>query len=480
MRSFTLLGLAAAANAHTLFTTLYINDAKQGDGTCVRETHDGDFATKPVIDFASDDVTCGFNGNEAVAYTCAAPAGAKLTFEYRWKPDQPGAGFLDASHKGPAAVYAKRLASADDRASGPGWFKIWGEGFDAEAGKWATEKLMDSDGFLSVDVPAALPAGNYLFRPELVAMHNTTPVVEPQFYVGCAQVFLESSVPEDQQLDVPADKSVSIPGYLAAGDPSLTYNIYDDQMYADTLVPYPTMGPDAWVPAASTGSSTASSQVGDDVQKQTEGGIPSSCLLVNANWCGVEVPSYADSDGCWAAVDNCWAQNDACWAAAPPSGGTNCDVWRTKCDDLNSHCEATDFSGPPAFELESGEVSGPATCPAAVNAGDVATDDSSSATSTSSAAASTETGSSDVDAEATTTTAAAATAAGTTAGEGQMAYPTTTLTTATTTAGTGASSTAAATMSSGVQESSAAPAHTLHCGGKRHHKKRHHARHMRH
>ncbi|KAI1816702.1 lytic polysaccharide monooxygenase [Poronia punctata] len=355
--------LVPAVQAHSLFTTLYINNVKQGqgDGTCVRQNTDLPHSNSPVRDVLSDDMACGMSGTVAVNYTCAAPAGAKLTFEYRSSPNKGGAGFIDESHKGPVAVYAKQLASVDDDATGPGWFKIWDEGYDMKADKWATEKMIDTNGLLSITIPTALPAGNYLFRPEVVAMHNVTPEVEPQFYIGCAQVFVESSI--TGTLDVPAEKSVSIPGYLRKDDPSMTYNIYRDEEYAHPKKLYPRMGPKPFVPSKANAAAS-----GEKVVRQTQGGIPDSCLLVNGNWCGVQVPSYTDDlKGCWAAVKDCWAQTDACWAQLPPSGGRNCKVWAGKCKDLDAHCSAKDFTGPPKYELKSDDFPAPGPIPAAVN-----------------------------------------------------------------------------------------------------------------
>ncbi|RYC59491.1 hypothetical protein CHU98_g6721 [Xylaria longipes] len=379
MKSFSILSLAASlftvAQAHTLFTSLYVNNVKQGqgDGTCVRQTTDLAHGNSPVRDLSSDDMACGVDGTTPVNFTCPAPAGAKLTFEYRLNPSRAGQGFIDESHKGPVAVYAKRLSSPGADATGPGWFKLWGEGYDMEADKWATEKFIDTNGLVSIQIPTALPAGNYLFRPEVVAMHNVTPQVEPQFYIGCAQVFVESSVTGD--LSIPSEKSVSIPGYLQADNPSVTYNIYKDEEYADPKKPYPMMGPKPFVPAANLASS-------GKVVHQTEGEIPDSCLLVNANWCGVEVSSYSDLTGCWNAVKDCWSQcykkADACWAQQMPSGGRNCKVWGDKCKDLDAHCSAKDFSGPPPYKLKSDEYPAPGPIPAALNAEDVPQDTSSS------------------------------------------------------------------------------------------------------
>ncbi|KAK5631088.1 hypothetical protein RRF57_006803 [Xylaria bambusicola] len=240
-----------------------------------------------------------------------------------------------------------------------------------KADKWATEKFIDTNGLISIQIPTALPAGNYLFRPEVVAMHNVTPEVEPQFYIGCAQVFVESSVTGN--LNIPSEKSVSIPGYLTKDDPSVMYNIYSDEEYSDPKKPYPMMGPEPYVPAATLKASSGT------VIRQTEGNIPNSCLLVNANWCGVEVPSYKNNlTGCWGAVKDCWIQADACWAQQMPSGGRNCKVWGDKCKDIDAHCSAKDFTGPPAYDLKSDDYPAPGRIPAALNAEAVPQDVSSS------------------------------------------------------------------------------------------------------
>lgn len=51
--------LAAVAHAHTIFTTLYVNDVSQGDGTCVRMSDTPSTCTSPVSSITSDDMACG-------------------------------------------------------------------------------------------------------------------------------------------------------------------------------------------------------------------------------------------------------------------------------------------------------------------------------------------------------------------------------------------------------------------------------------
>lgn len=58
------LGLATSfasfSAAHTTFTTLFINDVNQGDGTCIRMAKEGNVATFPLAGgLDSKDMPCG-------------------------------------------------------------------------------------------------------------------------------------------------------------------------------------------------------------------------------------------------------------------------------------------------------------------------------------------------------------------------------------------------------------------------------------
>lgn len=51
--------LALSASAHTVFTTLFVDDVTQGDGTCVRMPMDPVQCTYPVDGVTSNDMACG-------------------------------------------------------------------------------------------------------------------------------------------------------------------------------------------------------------------------------------------------------------------------------------------------------------------------------------------------------------------------------------------------------------------------------------
>jgi hypothetical protein len=221
-----------------------------------------------------------------------------------------------------------------DPAAGDGWFKIWEDGYDTSTDKWCVDTLIENNGLLSVNLPTGLPAGEYLIRPELLALHNATKG-DPQFYHSCAQIFIEDG--PNTELNIPEEFEVSIPGYLSADDPGLTYNIYRSD-----LPEYSIPGPPVFIPTLSSGASTVT-------KKQEQGAIPSDCLVKNANWCGKPIKSFSDESGCWDGVTTCWDQAEGCWDSVPPSGYANCDVWQAYCKSMEKACKDKNFNGPVEF-----------------------------------------------------------------------------------------------------------------------------------
>ena len=161
---------------------------------------------------------------------------------------------------------------------------------------------------------------------------------DPQFYIGCAQIFLSStgsSVPSSSD-------TVSIPGYISMENnvAALTYSIYEQPL----KLPYPMFGPPVYVSNPS-GSVQVNSKIA--AIAQTEGLEPLNCVLVNDNWCGIELESYSNEAGCWNASKNCWSQATTCYAVAGPTGSKNCPLWETKCTGIQQACNAGNFNGPP-------------------------------------------------------------------------------------------------------------------------------------
>jgi hypothetical protein len=259
------------------------------------------------------------------------------------------------------AIYLKQVSDMQsDPAAGEGWFKIWDEGFDTKAGKWATEKLIDNNGLLSINLPSGLSTGSYLARHEIITLQNVTnEKTDAQFYVGCAQLAIEGT----SDSPIPSDKTVSIPGHISGpDDPGLTFNVYKDD--AST---YKVVGPAIFFPT-SGGSSKTRRQ-----QSPAPGLVPDDCILKNANWCATALPAYSDEKSCWASADNCWKQLDECYNSAPPSGSKGCKVWEEKmCTVVSDGCGSGSVQGPPKADGLGDDVNAPipgGSLPDAVNAG---------------------------------------------------------------------------------------------------------------
>lgn len=166
-----------------------------------------------------------------------------------------------------------------NKASGPGWFKIFENSYDNSTQKWCTERLiMDTNGMLSVKLPSDLASGHYLLRTEALALQEADKnPADPQFYVNCVQIFMN----EPAGSSAPTN-TVSIPGYvdMEKDKAALTFHIWDNQL----ALPYPQLGPPVY-----SGSSHSKRyfQTCDVSQTtQTTGLRPDDCVLQVGNWCG--------------------------------------------------------------------------------------------------------------------------------------------------------------------------------------------------
>ncbi|CAN9310723.1 unnamed protein product [Alternaria alternata] len=287
------LASAPAALAHTVFTDFFVDGVPQGDGVAIRMNPNAAKASSPIASLDSDDMACNVGGTKGVSRVQPVKDGALLTFEIRSWPNDPTKERLDRGHKGPCAVYLKKVADAStDKAAGDGWFKIFDHGYDA------------------LYRPLGLEGGDYLARPEILALHAANDN-DPQFYTGCAQIFLESSgnlVPES---------TVSIPGYVKYGQPSTDFDIYNTPG-SKYVVPGPKV---AKLTAGGTQKASTT---------QADGLKPEGCIMENANWCGKEVSSYNTEKGCWASAQECWDQSDVCFNTSPATGNAGCKIWQDK------------------------------------------------------------------------------------------------------------------------------------------------------
>ena len=139
--------------------------------------------------------------------------------------DVRGDDIIASSHKGPIIVYIQP-------ASGGSWTKIAHDGLSGT--QWAVDKLIANKGKHSVTIPSNLKAGNYLFRAEIIGLHeaetnyNSNSARGAQFYPSCSQIKVTGSGTKSPP------GGVNFPGTYAATDAGILFNIYSNPVKAYT------------------------------------------------------------------------------------------------------------------------------------------------------------------------------------------------------------------------------------------------------
>jgi cellulase len=221
MKSFvSLLAVAGMANAHFTMQYLWVNGVDQGKNTALRVPPNNN----PVTDVTSTDLTCNVNGLTGVSSTVTVPAGATVTFEWHQHDQRTGEDAISGGHKGPVQVYVAKAPSTAQSFNGQGavWTKIYSSGLlNPSSQQWASDVVNSNNGKHSVTIPASLPAGEYLFRAEMIALHTAQTYPGAQFYIGCAQVKLTGG-------GSASPPKIALPGAYKGSDPGIAVNIYNN------------------------------------------------------------------------------------------------------------------------------------------------------------------------------------------------------------------------------------------------------------
>ncbi|EPS45974.1 hypothetical protein H072_29 [Dactylellina haptotyla CBS 200.50] len=214
-------GLAATAQAHSIFQKISINGVEQAQLAGFRAPT----SNNPIMDVTSNDIICQVDGSKS-SQVVDVPAGAQVSTywghviggeQYAGDVDNP----IAASHKGPIAIY---LAKVDNAATTPKtglkWFKVAHEGFNTATKKWAVDTLIDAKGFWTFTLPKCLASGNYLMRAELIALHSAYDNLGAQFYISCVQINVTGGG------SFSPSSTVSFPGAYPQNDPGVQISIY--------------------------------------------------------------------------------------------------------------------------------------------------------------------------------------------------------------------------------------------------------------
>ncbi|KAJ3571920.1 hypothetical protein NP233_g3444 [Leucocoprinus birnbaumii] len=202
----------SSALAHTRVWGVWVNGVDQGDGRSqyIRSPP----TNNPVKDLNSSAMTCNVN-NSPVSRRVSVKSGDKLTFE--WYHDSRGDDIIAASHHGPVQVW---IAPA----SGDNWTKLFSDGYSN--GKWGVDKLIAARGKHSVVIPQ-IPAGDYLLRAEIIALHEadvayaSNPARGAQNYMSCVQITVTSGGSQS----LPG--GTRWPGAYSPSTQGIVFNIYE-------------------------------------------------------------------------------------------------------------------------------------------------------------------------------------------------------------------------------------------------------------
>ncbi|TCD61619.1 hypothetical protein EIP91_008163 [Steccherinum ochraceum] len=210
--------LATSAFAHTIMQELYFNGVDQGHINGIRvPDYDG-----PITDVTSNDVICngGINPfHQPISKSVlTVAAGSQVTTEWHHTlsgadPSDP-ADPIDPSHKGPVLV----PDATQSTVTGLKWFKIYEDGLDS-SGQWGVDRLIANKGKVTFTLPSCIPAGQYLLRAEIIALHAASSYPGAQLYMECGQLQVTGG-------GSASPATVSFPGAYKGSDPGITVNIY--------------------------------------------------------------------------------------------------------------------------------------------------------------------------------------------------------------------------------------------------------------
>ncbi|KAJ6264590.1 Endoglucanase-4 [Drechslerella dactyloides] len=195
----------------------------------------------PVTAPTSNSIRCNVNPSSASG-KCAVKGGDVVTIEMHQQIGDRSCNTegIGGNHWGPVLVYMSKVDDAATNDGSGGWFKIYQDSWakyptgDGAADWWGTKDMNFCCGKLSFPIPNNIPPGDYLLRPEAIALHaaGAAPPNGAQFYMSCYQITVSGSSGS-------LPNTVKFPGAYGDNDPGIKINIY--QSLATYIAPGPTV-----------------------------------------------------------------------------------------------------------------------------------------------------------------------------------------------------------------------------------------------
>lgn len=155
----------------------------------------------PVLDISSPALACREGAEPATSYG-AIDAGGKATMWWTSADKVINPDGWAVSHRGPIMTY---IAPCDGDCTTVDkttlrWTKIAEEGLVSGTanvnGVWATDKMRENGGVVTVDIPSSIAPGKYVLRSEIIALHRAH-LSEPEFYGQCGNIEVRGSGTDD-------------------------------------------------------------------------------------------------------------------------------------------------------------------------------------------------------------------------------------------------------------------------------------------
>lgn len=123
-------------------------------------------------------------------------------------------------------VYLTAVEDAASADGSSGWYKIyedsWAKNPDSSSGDddfWGAKDMNNCCGLVDVTIPENTPAGDYLLRAEVIALHTAASEGGAQFYMTCFQLTIDGS-------GSASPDTVEFPGAYSASDAGILVDIH--------------------------------------------------------------------------------------------------------------------------------------------------------------------------------------------------------------------------------------------------------------
>ncbi|KAK8025554.1 endo-beta-1 4-glucanase D [Apiospora arundinis] len=205
--AYALGAFAGQATAHAIFQQLWVDGKDQISGA---------------------DMRCNVGGARGVSGKCTVAPGSTVTVEMHQQPGDRNCRneAIGGAHYGPVNVYLSKVDDASRADGSAAWYKIFANAWAPAANsggysagdndQWGVKDLNACCGRMDVAIPPDTPAGDYLLRAEVIALHTAGQAGGAQFYISRGRQWRGKAVPA----------GVRFPGAIKANDPGVMINIH--------------------------------------------------------------------------------------------------------------------------------------------------------------------------------------------------------------------------------------------------------------